>query len=312
MSALLAPDFWFGALTLAGAYAILALGIQLNIGFTGLLNLGHSGFMAIGAYTSAILAIRGWALLPALGVGIAATVVFAVLVGLPSLRLPDEYFAIVTVAAASIVIIFVQNLRSLTGGLDGLSGFDADWVSVRSTMLDWFAAIGLGDWHALPLLLVVWAVFAVLTVALTWLQHTAWGRTLRAVREDEEAAAALGKNVGLIKLQSLGLAGITAAIAGFLVALNLSVVYPGSFDLDAMFVGTAILMLGGLGSYAGVAFGAVTVWGVLELARFAELPLTSDRVAAVRFLLIGLVLIVMAMFRPQGLFGNEEEMVLRD
>lgn len=311
MNPFLLTDFWFGAFTLAGAYAILALGIQLNVGFTGLLNLGHSGFMAIGAYAMAVLVLSGTPMIPAIVAAIAITVVLAVLLGLPSLRLPEEYFAIVTVAAASIIIIFAQNLRGVTGGLDGLSGFDGGWVTVRRWILERLEPIGLGDQFALPLLVVTWLVFLVLALLLVWLQRTAWGRTLRAVREDEEAAAALGKNVTLIKLQSLGLSGLTAAVAGILLALNLSVVYPGSFDLDTMFIGTSIMMLGGLGSYFGVSFGAVVVWGILEFSRFAEIGLSSDRTAAIRFLLIGVVLVVMAMYRPQGVFGDEEEMVLR-
>ena len=312
MNIQLLADFWIGVLILAGAYAILALGIQLNIGFTGLLNLGQSGFMAIGAYTTAILSVRGWPLLGAFGMGLMTTVVFSVLLGLPTLRLDEDYFAIVTIAAASIVTIFAQNLYPITGGMDGLTGFDNDWVVVRVQLLQWLDKLGLGNQFQVPLLIVVWATFLILAISLIWLQRTAWGRTLLAVREDEEAASALGKNVRLLKLQSLGISALLSAIAGVLIALNLSVAYPDSFALEATFIGTAIVLLGGLGSYGGVAFGAITVWVVLESSRFVDLPLTSDRLSAIRFLFIGVALVGLAMFRPQGLFGNEEEMLLRD
>jgi branched-chain amino acid transport system permease protein len=312
MSGFTSPDFWFGALTIAGIYAIFTLGVQLNVGFTGITNLGMSGFMAVAAYTMALLVLKaGWPFLIACLAGLAAGAIFAVLLGLPSLRLPDDYFAIVTLAAASIVVIVVQNLVSITGGNNGLSGFDTAWVELQARMLDWLEPIGLGDQFALPLVLVSWALFVVLALALRALQRTPWGRVLRGIREDEVATEALGKNVLLYKLQSLALASVCAGIAGFLMALNLSVVYPNSFNVDVMFTATAVLLLCGLGSYLGVAYGALLMWVILEGARFADLPLSSDRVAALRMLIVGVVLIVTAMYRPQGLFGNKQEMVLR-
>jgi branched-chain amino acid transport system permease protein len=152
----------------------------------------------------------------------------------------------------------------------------------------------------------------VLALGLVALQRTPWGRVLRAIREDEDAAAALGKNVLAYKLQSLGISAALGAVAGYLLALNISLVYPSTFDADFTFIGMAILLLGGLGSYLGVALSAVLLWSVLEAARFIDLPMASDKVAALRLLLVGLLLIGMAMFRPQGLLGRREEMVLRD
>jgi branched-chain amino acid transport system permease protein len=137
-------------------------------------------------------------------------------------------------------------------------------------------------------------------------------RVLRAIREDEDAAAALGKNVFAYKLQSLAIAAALGAIAGYLLALNITLVYPSSFDADFTFIGMAILVLGGLGSYAGVALGAVLMWAVLEATRFVELPMSSDKVAALRLLIVGLVLILVATLRPQGILGRREEMVLGD
>lgn len=312
MSGFTSPDFWFGMLTIAAIYAIFTLGVQLNIGFTGITNLGQSGFMAVGAYTMALLVLCAeWPFLLACVVALGVTALFAVLLGLPSLRLPDDYFAIVTLAAASIVVIVGQNLVSITGGNNGLFGFDASWVELQTRILTWLEPLGLGDQFALPLVLVAWAIFIVLALSLRGLQRTPWGRVLRGIREDEVATEALGKNVLLYKLQSLAIAGMCAAVAGFLMALNLSVVYPNSFNVDVMFTATAVLLLCGLGNYLGIAYGALLMWVVLEGARFADLPMTSDRVAALRMLIIGIVLIVTAMYRPQGLFGNKQEMVLR-
>jgi branched-chain amino acid transport system permease protein len=306
-------EFWLGVATVAGIYAIFVLGLQLNIGQTGILNFGQAGFMAVGAYGMAILVVQlGWSPWLALPVATVIAVLAGLLIGLPSLRLRGDYFAIVTLAAAQIVVVVAQNARGLTGGNNGLSGFTDAWTDVQRSILDALEPIGLGDQYSLPLFGVTWVLFLVLLALVLGLQRTPWGRVLRAIREDEDAAAALGKNVLAYKLQSLGLAAAFGAVAGYLLALNISLVYPSSFDADFTFIGMAILILGGLGSYVGVALGAVLLWAVLEAARFVELPLSSDRVAALRLLLVGLVLIAIAMFRPQGILGRREEMVLRD
>lgn len=312
-SAFAHADFWLGVGTVAGIYAIFTLGLQVNVGFTGLLNFGQAGFMAIGAYAMAILVVHvhlsPWVALPA---ATAIAVGGGLLVGLPSLRLRGDYFAIATLAAAQIVVVIAQNARGLTGGNNGISGFDAEWTDLQRSIVDTLAPLGLGDQYSLPLFGVVWITFGVVLLIVRWLQHKPWGRVLRAIREDEDAAAALGKNVLAYKLQSLGIAGALGAIAGYLLSLNISLVYPSSFDADFTFIGMAILVLGGLGSYLGVALGAVGLWTVLEATRFIDLPMSSDKVAALRLLIVGLVLIVVGALRPQGALGKREEMVLGD
>lgn len=311
--ALGSAEFWFGALTVAGIYAIFTLGLQVSVGFTGILNFGQAGFMALGAYTMSILIIRlgasPWLALPA---ATAVAVLGGLLIGLASIRLRADYLAIVTIAAAQIVVVVAQNTRDLTGGNSGLTGFDAGWIELQRWLLDGLAQVGFEDQFALPLFLVTWVVFGVLLLFVRLMQATPWARVLRAIREDEVAASALGKNVTVYKLQSLGLAAALGAIAGYLQALNITLVYPSSFDADFTFIGFAILILGGLGSYAGVALGSVLLWVILEATRFVELPLSSDRLAALRMLIVGAVLVAVAMVRPQGLLGKREEMVLRD
>jgi branched-chain amino acid transport system permease protein len=157
---------------------------------------------------------------------------------------------------------------------------------------------------------VVWIVAIGLTFVLNRIQHTPWGRVLRAVREDEDAARALGKNAFSYKLQSLAIAATLGAIAGFFLALNLRFVVPDEFLPIVTFSGYAVLILGGLANYWGVALGAVILWFVLEGLRFVELPLSETRIAALRFIIVGLILIGLMAFRPQGLFGRREEMVL--
>jgi branched-chain amino acid transport system permease protein len=306
-------DFWIGVGILAGTYAIFALGLQINVGFTGIVNFGQAGFMAIGAYTMGILVVKaGWSFWLALPAATAVAMAAGLLIGLPSLRLRADYFAIVTIAFAEIVRYVAQNARELTGGNQGLLGYDDAWADVSAWMLDRLEAVGLGDQFLLPLLLVTWITAVALIAALSVVQRTPWGRVLRAIREDEDAARALGKNTFAYKLQSLMIGAALGALAGYFLALNLAFVSPESFEPLFTFIGYAVLILGGLASYAGVALGAVVLWTLLEATRFLDLPLAAEKVAALRFMLVGLLLILLMAFRPQGILGKRREMVLGD
>jgi branched-chain amino acid transport system permease protein len=306
-------DFWIGTGVVAATYGIFALGLQLNVGYTGTVNFGQAGFMAIGAYAMAILVVdHQWSFWLALPAAMALAMLAGLLIGLPSLRLRTDYFAIVTIAFAEMIRYTAQNARELTGGNQGLLGFDDTWISVSNTIQDWLEPIGLGEYYLLPLFLVSWALFIGLIVIMTRLQGSPWGRVLRAIREDEDAAAALGKNALSYKLQSLAFAAALGALAGYLLALNLSFLNPQSFEPLFTFIGYAVLVLGGLATYAGVALGAILLWTLLEATRFLDLPLAAEKVAALRFMLVGLVLILLMAFRPQGILGKREEMVLGD
>ncbi len=304
-------DFWIGVGVLAGIYGIFTLGLQLNAGFTGILNFGQAGFMAIGAYTVGLLVTNGgWSLWAALPAGVLLAVVAGVLIGIPSLRLRSDYFAIATIAFAEIVRYTLQN-ADFAGGNQGVVGFDGEWRAVASWMLARLAPLGLGEQTQLPLLIVVWLVFLALVGGLKALQGTPWGRVLKAIREDEDAAAALGKNILSYKLQSLGIAAAIAAVAGFFVALNVTYLYPSMFDPTFTFLGYAMLVLGGFASYTGVAIGGVVLWAVMEGTRFIEFGLNGGQQASLRFIIVGLFLIGLSALRPQGLLGSRAEMVLR-
>jgi len=307
-------DFWTGVGILAGIYTIFALGLQVNVGFTGIQNFGQAGFMAVGAYAMAILVTKSdisfWLSLP---LAILITIVFALIVGLPSLRLRADYFAIATIAASVAIRIFAVN-ANITNGTDGIFGFSDSWDDISDSIED-FIANDIG-WtevpNIFPLFLVVWAAAILLTFGLSRIQKTPWGRVLRAVREDEDAARALGKNVFSYKLQSLAIAASLAAIAGFFLALNLKFVIPESFVPLVTFIGYAVLVLGGLANYWGVAAGSIVLWTVLEGLRFLDLPFNETQIAALRFIILGLILIALMAWRPQGFFGKREEMVLGD
>ena len=306
-------DFWIGVGILAGTYAIFALGLQINVGFTGIVNFGQAGFMAIGAYTMGILVVKaGWSFWLALPTATAVAMAAGLLIGLSSLRLRADYFAIVTIAFAEIVRYLAQNARELTGGNQGLLGYDDAWADVSFWALDRLDAVGLGDQFLLPLLLVTWNTAIALIIVLSIVQRTPWGRVLRAIREDEDAARALGKNTFAYKLQSLMIGAALGALAGYFLALNLAFVSPESFEPLFTFIGYAVLILGGLASYAGVALGAIVLWTLLEATRFLDLPLAAEKVAALRFMLVGLLLILLMAFRPQGILGKRREMVLGD
>jgi branched-chain amino acid transport system permease protein len=304
-------DFWLGVGVVAGIYGIFVLGLQINVGFTGILNLGQAGFMGIGAYAMGMLVVdAGWSLWAALPVAVAVAVLAGVLVGLPSLRLRSDYFAIATIAFAEIVRYTFQN-AAFAGGNQGIIGFDQEWRTLAASLLRALAPIGLGGVTQLPLFVAVWLCFGICLVLLWALAASPWGRVLRAIREDEDAVAALGKNVLAYKLQSIGIAAGLAAIAGFFLSLNVTYLYPSEFDPTFTFLGYAVLVLGGYASYGGVALGAVLLWSVMEGLRFLHLPLSEGQQGSLRFVLIGLALILISMLRPQGLLGRKAEMQLR-
>ena len=304
-------DFWVGVGVTAGVYAIFALGLQLNVGFTGLINLGQAGFMAIGAYALGMLVVyAGWPLLLALPASVLVAIAVGVLVGLPTLRLRADYFGIVTIAFSEIVRYTLQN-SGLAGGNQGILGYDGGWRDFQAWTSSELVPIGLGGNTQVPLLLAVWATVLLCLAALKVVQRSPWGRVLRAIREDEDAAAALGKNVFAFKLQSLGIAAALAAIAGFFLALNVTYLYPSEFDPSFTFFGYAALILGGFASYWGVVAGALVLCALTEGLRFLDLPLSSSQSGSLRFIIVGLILIFLTMFRPQGLLGSRAEMQLR-
>ena len=304
---------------LAGIYALLALGLQLNVGFTGISNFGQAGFMAIGGYTMAILTvdtgISFWLSLP---LSMLAAMAFGLLVGLPSLRLRADYFAIATLASAEVVRIVAQNAQGLTGGNQGFfcnddfsKCFDDTWNSASNTIVGWLQDLGWSDPEALmPLLIVVVLAMLIVTVALRLTQNSPWGRVLRAVREDEDAARALGKNALAYKLQSLAIAAGIAAIAGWFLALDLATVHPTDYEPLVTFFAYSVLILGGLANYWGVIAGSIVLWALLEGTRVIKLFEDDADTAALRFAIVGLTLILLMAFRPQGMFGKKEEMVL--
>lgn len=304
--------FWISVGVLMTTYGVFALGVQLNVGTTGIVNFGQAGFMAVGSYTMGITVVRWdvpfwWAL----GVGILVAMAAAVLVGLPSLRLRADYFAIATLAFSEIVRFLADTWDGLTGGNLGLFGYTDTWTDVSAHLDTWLERIGIGQRFLLPLLVVNVALLLMLTAFMSLLVRSPWGRVLNAIREDEDAARALGKNTFVYKLQSLSIAAALAAVAGYMLALNITILSPQNFDPIFTAYGFVIVILGGLGSYRGVIVGSFFFIFLLEATRYLDLPLTDARVASLRFMIVGVVLMAVVVFRPEGIFGKREELALR-
>src|SRR5256885_4030638 len=287
--------------------------------FRSLLNFGHVAFMGIGAYTMAILVVKEdlnmWA---AAACGVALAVLAGVLLGLPTLRLRADSFAIATIAFSEILRYVATNEDRLTGGSQGtinLAGigrtaeYDGAWQSFLGRV-EHALHVG-GD---VATLILVWAV-AALAVGAVWLaMRTPWGRVLKSIREDEDAVASLGKNVFAYKLQALALGAALGAVAGLFYAWQFSFFSPDDFAPLLTFFAWMIVILGGLGRAWTVPVGALVFGVIFAGTRFFDFPpfslLDSTQRAYVRLIVIGLVIIGLMLFRPQGLLGNRDEMVL--
>jgi branched-chain amino acid transport system permease protein len=206
--------------------------------------------------------------------------------------------------------ILVQNRQEETGGTLGLRRASGSWRDANDAIVDGLSSIGLDVDRRVPLLVITWLTAMLIALALLWLGRTPWRRALRAVREDEDAAAAVGKPVFSLKLQALAVGGAIGGIAGVLFTLLSTSIYPENFEPIVTFIGFSILILGGIGSYLGVMAASVVISFIISGARFIDFPLEADKVAALRFVIIGLLIMLLMAFRPQGLFGKKEELHL--
>jgi neutral amino acid transport system permease protein len=302
------------------AYALAALGLAVHFGYTGLLNFGQAGFMALGAYGYAISILTfGFPVWGAVLVGIGASVVFALILGIPTLRLRADYLAIVTIAAAEIVrLLFTTNsFASVTGSANGLSGYKTGFAALNP-IPDGTYGFGPFSYNAYDwwLRIVAWIV-VILAGLVTWqIMRSPWGRVIKGIREDEDAVRALGKNVYAYKMQSLILGGVFGTIAGMIFALPRAVV-PSNYQTSLTFFIYAILLLGGAATILGPVIGAMVFWVLLSffsgfIARAVEagwLPfMTSIQAGQLRFILVGVAIMLIVIFRPQGIFGNKKEL----
>jgi len=307
-------------------YALAAIGLNVNFGYTGLLNFGQAGFMAVGGYAMAAF-VATWGLPFWLGLlaGLFFTVVLAFLLGIPTLRLRADYLAIVTIAAAEIIRQTVGSVTLLKtfGGQDGLINFTDSFRS----MSPFHSKVDLGfvSWSAYDfwLLFSGWIVVAVGCVIVYLLMRAPWGRVLKGIREDEDAVRSLGKNVYLYKMQSLIIGGLFGALAGFYIALQHSNMNPSWVATDTTFFAYTVLLLGGAARVLGPVVGSIVFWFLISFLDLLFSQLTSgsnpimptwlmdsQQASLMRLIFMGLALMLLMIYRPQGIFGDRRELAI--
>jgi neutral amino acid transport system permease protein len=302
------------------AYALAAIGLAVHFGYTGLLNFGQAAFMAIGAYGFAVSVLNfGMTFWQAIAVSMILSVLFALLLGIPTLRLRSDYLAIVTIASAEILryVVSTTSLKDLTGGSAGLSGFATEFYAINP-----FAAGNYLFWpfdvteKELWVRVFGWSIVALATTLVLLMMRSPWGRVVKGIREDEDAVRSLGKNVYAYKMQSLILGGSLGTLAGIVFILPRAV-QPGNYVTGLTFFIWTIMLLGGAATIFGPIVGSMIFWVLLSLTEGVLQGLvnvgvitflSTDQIGPVRFILIGLGLIALVVFRPQGIFGNKKEL----
>ncbi|WP_375505880.1 branched-chain amino acid ABC transporter permease [uncultured Nostoc sp.] len=361
-------------------FALFALGLNLQWGFTGLINFGHIAFMTLGAYTTVLLSLKGVPLPISALAGAIVAALLGLIIGFVTLRLREDYLGIVTIGTGELIRLVVNNQElpvgdTWTSGAFGVQSYPIPlstepnlfvrlvmiglltllaavtfftlwrWIRItqisrttdlgkRTTSKQEFAArlgvgivlavlaaaiyisgvIGLYNYNPKAgLMLVLLLVLAFVYWRLEILVRSPWGRILKAIREDEEIPKALGKNVFWYKLQSLMLGGAIAGIAGAFFAWQLGAIYPDNFQPQITFDTWIMVILGGSGNNVGTILGAVIFFGYDALTR-EVLPrivsLDEARLGAFRIMVIGLILMVLMIWRPQGILGKKEELTL--
>jgi len=308
-------------------FGLAALGLNIHFGYTGLLNLGQAVFMAAGAYGLSMSVVTlglnfWWGLL--LGI-IVFPLILAAIMGVPTLRLRADYLAIVTIAASEMFRIIARSpsLDRWTGSSDGLTGFAATFYELSPYDRQERYLFGLFIGNQMWVVTVGWITLAIVLLISLRLMRSPWGRVLKAIREDEDAARSLGKNAYWYKMQALMIGGVFGAMGGMLRAIGTQSAQPQNFITDVTFFAWVALILGGAAKVLGPIAGAAILYAILSFTDVAlrqgvdnghipEWLMTGTQVGQVRFMLIGLGLILLAAFRPQGIFGNKEEMALDD
>lgn len=290
--------------TVAAILSIATLGLNLQWGISGQFNAGVVGFVAIGGYTLAVLSMPvterllvQWNLpfAVALAASLVTSAAAALLVGLATLRLRSDYLAIATFGVGSAIQLLANNLEGLTGGSRGLVGIPRPFESLGAQGFAWtYAAIALG-------------LLGLCYVALQTLLHSPWGRVQRAIREDEAVCAALGKDVVRLRLSSFVLGSMLMGLSGALYAGFVGATSPADFMPILTFQIWAMLIVGGSGSNRGAIAGTFVVWGLWTLSgALIGLALPARwqaQAGALQSTLVGLVLVLTLLLRPQGLLG---------
>ncbi|MGI5237482.1 branched-chain amino acid ABC transporter permease [Dactylosporangium sp. CA-139066] len=309
------------------AYALAAIGLNVHFGYTGLLNFGQSAFVGVGAYGIAMtVATFDMPLWVGVAVGIGASMILALLLGIPTLRLRADYLAIVTIAAAEIIRLIYRatGLHKWTGASDGLQGFSQDFYDLNpfkgSGGIDIFGLVSFTD-RETWVLVVGWVLVALSCLFVWLLMSSPWGRVLKAIREDEDAVRSLGKNVFSYKMQSLVIGGVIGCLGGFVFALDRAAVQPDTYGTEFTFFAYTIVILGGAARVFGPVVGSAIFWVLIvfidsvisEAINNKDVPswlITTTQAGSVRYIIVGIGLMLMLIYRPQGIFGDKREVML--
>jgi branched-chain amino acid transport system permease protein len=310
-------NFFISFAIMASIYAIFSMALNIHWGYTGLLNFGIAGFFAIGAFTSALVTSAmptGDAaafIKQAIGLNapflvgvIAAAIVsgiIAALVGMLTLRISEGYLAICTIGISESIRLFFNNERWLANGAQGLIGLKKPLADIIPPGL-------YNYFYLFIVLLFLLAIYLAIEVGI----RSPWGRVLKAIREDEVMTGANGKNVFFFKLQAFIFGGIIMGIGGALYAHSSGAIQPGTFEpLFGTFIIWAMLTLGGTGNNRGAILGAFIVWGLWSLSNIVILNFVpvwfQTKAPYIRYILIGLILIIILLKRPKGIMGAEKQ-----
>lgn len=303
-------------------FALAAIGLNVHFGYTGLLNFGQAGFLAVGAYALGVtVATFGQSLWLGVFFGLVASIVLALLLGVPTLRLRADYLAIVTIASAEIIRLIVRSVtfRETFGGSDGINGFAEEFYALNPFATGLVLGPVVMSANDLWITVVGWVLVAISLLLVFLAMRSPWGRVLKGIREDEDAVRSLGKNVFAYKIQALVFGGLLGTLGGFVFALSNQSVQPDNYATTITFFAWAVLILGGAARVFGPVLGSVIFWFLLIFVNLALAEavragyitfLTSTQVGQIRFILLGLALMLLMIYRPQGILGDKKELAL--
>ncbi|MFI7612938.1 branched-chain amino acid ABC transporter permease [Nonomuraea terrae] len=308
-------------------YALAAIGINIHFGYTGLLNFGQAAFMAVAGYGLAVtVTVMGLPFWVGIVIGLVAAAILALLMGIPTLHLRADYLAIVTIAVAEIIRLVFRSVafKDIFGGSDGQRGFSGGFQALNP-FPEGDYGFNLGPipiffphWQ-LWVMVVGWLLIALCCFIVFLLMKSPWGRVLKAIREDEDAVRSLGKNVFSYKMQSLVLGGVIGCLGGFVYGLAYGSVQPDVFGTETTFFLYTMVILGGAARVFGPVIGAMLFWVLLVLlngtlseavAAGVITFIDTSQAGALRYVFVGLGLILLLVFRPQGIFGDKREIAI--
>jgi branched-chain amino acid transport system permease protein len=277
-------------------YAIFAISLNLELGYTGLYNFGHVAFFGIGAYTSALLSLAGCPVTLGMACSMFVSGGMGALLAIPALRLSGDYFGIATLSFGEIIRLFFLNERWLTKGPMGIPGISRpSWIGEGVT--------------GLPGYLIFCTLLTLVVFLLTrHLTRSPFGRALKVVREDEYVAQALGKNALSFKIRAITLGSILAGLAGSLWAHYISYISPADFTLTETILVLLCVVLGGRGTNWGPILGAFVILFFQEIIRFLPIPADFGRfVAPIQGMVYGAALVILMLKRPEGLLPEYKD-----